>query len=366
MTEDALVDWLFVSAVSGLGPLRIGQLLEHMDVSELRQRVEQKSASLPIALPEPQVAAAWRKVEAALTWQRQASHHYLICRDDPLYPPLLQQIADPPSVLFIKGHPEALLRPAIAIVGSRAASHAGLALAFQLAAELDSIGLAVVSGMAAGIDGAAHKGALSHSGSTIAVLGTGVEQIYPKRHRQLYQDIQQYGAVVSEFWPDITAFAGNFPKRNRIISGLALGTLVVEARRRSGSLISARTAMEQGREVFAIPGPVISGDHQGCHDLIKNGAKLVESLADIVEELPPLLQSHLQALPGHVPLQTEHNSQLPFKTLLASVGYETTPLDVVVEQSGITLDLVLEQLLELELQGWVAAVPGGYVRLKRN
>ncbi|MCL1076306.1 DNA-processing protein DprA [Shewanella dokdonensis] len=337
-----------------------------MDVSELRQRLEHEPKSLSLTLPVPLTAAVWRKVEMAQLWQQQASHHHLICRADPLYPPLLQQIADPPSILFIKGHPETLLRPSVAIVGSRAASHGGLSLAFQFAAELDSIGLAVVSGMAAGIDGAAHKGALSHSGQTVAVLGTGIEQIYPKRHRQLYEDIQQHGAVISEFWPEVTAFAGNFPKRNRIISGLALGTLVVEARRRSGSLISARTAMEQGREVFAIPGAVLSGDHQGCHDLIKNGAKLVESLADIIEELSPLLQSHLQALPSYVPLQTEHNSQLPFKTLLASVGYETTPLDVVVEQSGITLDLVLEQLLELELQGWVAAVPGGYVRLKRN
>jgi DNA processing protein len=366
MTEASLVDWLFVSAVSGLGPLRIGQLLEHMDVSELRQRLEHEPKSLPIALADPQIAVAWRKVDAALAWQQQASHHYLICRDTQFYPPLLQQIPDPPPVLFLKGCPDVLLRPAVAMVGSRAASHGGLSLAFQLAAELDSVGLMVVSGMAAGIDGAAHKGALSRSGQTVAVLGTGVEQIYPKGHRQLYEDIQQHGAVISEFWPSVTAFAGNFPKRNRIISGLALGTLVVEARRRSGSLISARTAMEQGREVFAVPGAVLGGDHQGCHDLIKNGAKLVESLADIVEELSPLLQSHLQALPSYVPLQTEHNSQLPFKTLLASVGYETTPLDVVVEQSGITLDLVLEQLLELELQGWVAAVPGGYVRLKRN
>ncbi|MFQ6372557.1 DNA-processing protein DprA [Shewanella sp. YIC-542] len=337
-----------------------------MDVSALRQRLEHHPQTLPFTLPNLQPRITRQKVDLALAWEQQASRHFLICRDDPLYPPLLKQIADAPMVLFVKGQPELLLHPAIAVVGSRAASHGGINLAFQLASQLDAAGLAVVSGMAAGIDGAAHKGSLSQSGKTIAVLGTGVEQIYPKKHRSLYEDIQQHGALVSEFWPDVTAFAGNFPKRNRIISGLALGTLVVEARRRSGSLISARTAMEQGREVFAIPGSVISGDHQGCHDLIKNGAKLVENLSDIVEELPPLLQSHLQALPDCTVLPTTGNSQLPFKTLLASVGYETTPLDVVVEQSGITLDLVLEQLLELELQGWVAAVPGGYVRLKRS
>lgn len=367
MTHNSLVDWLVVAAVSGLGPLRIRQLLLHMDVAELRQRLEYEPQSLPISQTQLQrLELAPEKVDQALQWQQGAEGRYLICPDDPFYPPLLKHIPDFPPILFVKGQVETLLQPALAMVGSRDASRAGLSLAWQLGAELDALNISVCSGMAAGIDGAAHRGALSATGKTIAVLGTGIDEIYPRRHRTLYDDIQVHGAVISELWPSVGVFPGNFPKRNRIISGLAMGTLVVEARRRSGSLISARLAAEQGREVFAVPGSIMGDEHQGCHDLIRNGAKLVESVADIVEELAPLCSCHLEDLHKSHHIKPSENSELPFKTLLASVDYETTPLDVVVEHSGITLDLVLEQLLELELQGWVAAVPGGYVRLKRK
>ncbi|MCE9688056.1 DNA-processing protein DprA [Shewanella sp. AS16] len=339
-----------------------------MGVGELRLRLEHEQAALPFS--ETQLARLkpdYARVEQALEWQQQASNHSIISFSDPLYPPLLRQIPDPPPILFVKGQAETLLLPSLAVVGSRNASPAGLQLSRRLAAELVEQGLAICSGMATGIDGAAHKAALAQGGTTIAVLGTGIENVYPKRHQQLYQDIQQQGCVISEFWPDTAPFAGNFPKRNRIISGLSLGVLVVEACRKSGSLITARLASEQGREVFAVPGSVVGGHSQGCHDLLRNGASLVETGADIIQELASLYQFHLEDVRMRHHITEEcRMCDLPFASLLASVGYETTSLDAVVEHSGKTIDLVLEQMLELELQGWVAAVPGGYVRLKRK
>ncbi|WP_456299953.1 DNA-processing protein DprA [Shewanella marisflavi] len=344
------------------------QLLNYMDVAELRQRLEHEPDALP--LPERLLKGAlspdFSLVEQALDWQDAAPHHHLLCPQDPFYPSLLLQICDPPPVLFVKGDINALMLPSIAMVGSRAASQSGLAVSYQLAQELAASGIGVTSGMAAGIDGAAHQGVLDANGVTLAVLGTGAEVIYPKRHRPIYDKIQQSGCVISEFWPQVKPYAGNFPKRNRIISGLSLGVVVVEAARKSGSLITARLALEQGREVFAVPGNILAGDHQGCHDLLRDGAKLVECVADIIEEVAALSNFHLEELHRRHHIGEELASDLPFASLLASVGYEATPLDVVVEHSGKTIELVLEQLLELELQGWVSAVPGGYIRLKRS
>ncbi|QYK12847.1 DNA-processing protein DprA [Shewanella rhizosphaerae] len=339
-----------------------------MDVAELRQRLEHEPDALP--LPERLLTAKlspdFSLVEQALAWQDAATHHHILCPQDILYPSLLLQINDPPPILFAKGDPNALVHPCIAMVGSRAASQSGLAASYQLAQELAAAKVAVTSGMAAGIDGAAHQGVLDAEGVTLAVLGTGIEVVYPKRHKPIYEKIQQRGCVLSEFWPQIKPYVGNFPKRNRIISGLSLGVLVVEAARKSGSLITARLALEQGREVFAVPGNILAGDHQGCHDLLRDGAKLVECAADIIEEVAALSKFHLEELHRRHHIGEELASDLPFASLLASVGYEATPLDVVVEHSGKTIELVLEQLLELELQGWVSAVPGGYIRLKRS
>lgn len=339
----------------------------HMEVDDLRQRLEHERQALPLSDHLlHSLVIDYQKVDVALEWQQQAADHHLLCFSDPLYPPLLKQLSDPPAVLFVKGCLEALALPYLAIVGSRNASPGGLQVAYQLAAEMSSMGFGICSGMAMGIDGAAHKACVDHQGRTIAVLGTGIEIIYPRKHRQLYHDIQRQGCILSEFWPDTGPFAGNFPKRNRIISGLSLGTLVVEACRKSGSLITARLAMEQGREVFAVPGSILGGYHQGCHDLLRDGAKLVETAADIVEELASLTAFHLEELKLCHHIQQDEICNLPFSSLLASVGYETTSIDAVVEHSGKTIDLVLEQMLELELQGWVIAVPGGYVRVKRS
>ncbi|MCK8046819.1 DNA-processing protein DprA [Shewanella sp. 1CM18E] len=339
-----------------------------MDVAELKQRLVHEPQALP--LPESLLRTHFTPdhalVEAALAWQQKADNHYLICLDDPLYPPLLKQINDPPAVLFLKGHINTLLLPSIAVVGSRNATLGGKKVAYELSEQLATNGICVTSGMALGIDGAAHQAAIDSAKSSIAVLGTGIEVIYPKRHRSIYHDIQNEGCLLAEFWPDVKPFAGNFPKRNRIISGLTMGTLVVEASVKSGSLITARLANEQGREVFAIPGSVLSGQSEGCHKLLREGAKLVESVTDILEEVNALSSYHLEELKACHHIGGESASDLPFSSLLASVGYETTTIDDVVEHSGKTIELVLEQLLELELQGWITAVPGGYIRLKRS
>ncbi|MCL1079297.1 DNA-protecting protein DprA [Parashewanella spongiae] len=342
-----------------------------MSLQELRHALESRPEDLPLSAQMiEKISLNPQKVDIALSWLESDPQHVILTIDDPTYPPLLKQITDPPSLLFVKGNLDTLMLPALAVVGSRAATPAGLKLSYQLSQSLVENGVIVCSGMAAGIDGAAHSGALaarSVSGNkTIAVTGTGVDIVYPKRHNTLYQDIQQSGCVVSEFWPNVGPFAGNFPKRNRIISGLSLGTLVIEASRRSGSLITARLAMEQNRDVFAVPGSTLSSQSQGCHDLIKQGAKLVDCVEDILEELPLIFDHHLEEVKKQHHIKEPQECDLPFASLLASVGYEATAIDAIVEHSGNTIDQVLEQLLELELQGSIASVAGGYVRLKRS
>ncbi|GIU34943.1 DNA-processing protein DprA [Shewanella schlegeliana] len=339
-----------------------------MDVAELRQRLTHEPQALPLpeSLLQSHLSPDHALVDAALGWQQAEDNHHLICFDDLHYPPLLKQINDPPPLLFLKGNRDALLFPSLAIVGSRRATPGGLRVTYQLATELAINSIGITSGMALGIDGSAHQAAIDIDKPSVAVLGTGVDVIYPKRHRHIYNDIQKDGCIVSEFWPNVKPYSGNFPKRNRIISGLTIGTLVVEATLKSGSLITARLANEQGREVFAVPGSVLSEQSEGCHQLLRDGAKLVESVSDILEEVTALSHFHLEELKARHHIGGENASDLPFSSLLASVGYEATTIDDVVEHSGKTIELVLEQLLELELQGWISAVPGGYIRLKRS
>ena len=338
-----------------------------MSLAELVWYLENDTRSLAnIAGIKKPIIIQRQKVDLALKWLEAEEHNALITISDQFYPPLLKQITDPPCVLFSKGNKALLLQPAVAIVGSRFASFSGLQVTKQLTEQLCKQQLMICSGMAAGIDGAAHNAALDVNGATVAVWGTGIETVYPRNHKNLATRIQQNGCIISEFWPDAPPLARNFPRRNRIISGIAMGTLVIEAKRKSGSLITARLAMEQGREVFAVPGSVLAEHSQGCHDLIKNGAKLTETAVDIIEELDAIYEGHLQELPKCTLVDDVTLSELPFSSLLASVSYEVTTLDEVVEHSGETIEFVLEQILELELQGWVASVPGGYIRLKRN
>lgn len=300
-----------------------------------------------------------KQVEKDLAWALQ-EHQHIICFEDENYPALLKQIPDPPLVLFVKGCKQVLLQPQIAIVGSRRATYAGAKNAEQFAYALAKEGYAVTSGLAMGIDGASHKGALAANGITIGVAGTGLHHVYPRQHHALINNIlEKNGAVVSEFPLGLGPLPANFPRRNRIISGLSLGVLVVEAALKSGSLITARQALEQGREVFAVPGSIHNQMANGCHYLIRQGAKLVETVDDIFEELGRFKKAEYQKNPAAPdPLPPDH------QTLLSQIDHEITPLDVILCRSRLTAGEVSSILLILELKGYIQSIPGGYVRIQ--
>ena len=268
------------------------------------------------------------------------------------YPQALLETADPPTLLYLAGRPELLNRRAMAIVGSRNPTPQGVADAGAFAANLGAAGLTVVSGLALGIDAAAHRGALPTVGCTIAVVGTGADRIYPPGNRDLAHAIAAEGALVTEFPLGTPPLATNFPRRNRLIAGLSQGCLVVEAAARSGSLITARLAAECGREVFAVPGSIHSPLAKGCHQLLKQGAKLVESAADILEELRYPPQSAPPPRPGARSAAGE--------ALLAKLGFDPCAIDTLVARSGLTPDALIAMLLQLELEGRVANLPGGF------
>lgn len=315
-------------------------------------------------------APDWTQIEQGLAWLERPDNH-LICLNDPDYPPLLREIDHPPPLLFVHGDPASLHVPQIAIVGARNPSLGGRDTARQFAAHLAGSGIVITSGLAMGVDAEAHRGALAAAGRTIAVMGTGLDRIYPARHRELAHAIAEGGALVSEFPLGTPALAGHFPRRNRIISGLSLGTLVVEAALQSGSLITARLAAEQGREVFAIPGSIHNPLARGCHALIRQGAKLVETAADILEELGSLARVAIEAeIERPPPAASEELPAAPeldedYRLLLEHLGHEPVSIDLLVDRCGLTAEVVSSMLLILELQGYVAAAPGGlYSRLK--
>lgn len=301
-----------------------------------------------------------------LAWLEQPGHH-LLDWSDPHYPPLLRQIARPPPLLFVHGDPACLRQPQLAIVGARHPTPAGRDTAQRFATHLAGCGLTITSGLALGIDAAAHQGALS-GGQTIAVMGSSLDQVYPARHRELARAIVARGALVSELPIGTPPLAENFPRRNRLISGLALGVLVVEAAAQSGSLITARLAVEQGREVFAIPGSIHNPLAKGCHALIRQGAKLVETAADILEELgalamaaaePVSVESAPAPAPAPAPALTEDYQQL-----LVAMGDAPVSVDALADRCGLTAEALSSMLLILELEGRIAAMPGGlYERL---
>ncbi len=364
--------WLALILAPGVGSRAFARLLAHFDQpldwvdasdEELLHAGFSREQIQGLRQPDP---VELKRCRAWLSGE----HHHLIGLDDPYYPPLLKQIPDPPPALFVAGDPRCLLRPQLAIVGSRNATAGGLAHARDFAATLASTGLIITSGLAAGVDGAAHEGCLDAGGSTVAVTGTGLDRVYPARHRELAHRIMQQGALVSQFRPGTGPRQGHFPVRNRLISGMSLGTLVVEAGLRSGSLITARLATEQGREVFAIPGSVHNPLARGCHRLIRDGAKLVETAAEIAEELQPLagqLAAELaellaadnpQTLDSHA--DTPHVMHDPdYQRLFEAVGFDPTPVDEIIHRSQLTTAAVSSMLLMLELEGLVAAHPGG-------
>lgn len=306
-----------------------------------------------------------KELEASLCWLEQP-HHHLLTADSDNYPDQLRAIDCYPAALFVAGDIELLASNQLAVVGNRNLSLYGERWCRMFCEPLATAGLTITSGLALGIDAVAHRAALNVHGKTVAVLGNGLANLYPKRHKQLgEQIIAEGGAIISEFPLNTTPYPGNFPRRNRIISGLSRAVFVVEASERSGSLVTARYALEQGRELFALPGAIGSPGSEGPHFLIKQGATLVSHPSDILEHL----ENELQWLPS-IPkaLIYSHNEgdrTLPFPELLANVGDEVTPVDVVAERAGQPVPVTVAQLLELELAGWIAAVPGGYVRLRR-
>ncbi|HEX5339521.1 MAG TPA: DNA-processing protein DprA [Gammaproteobacteria bacterium] len=280
---------------------------------------------------------------------------------DPAFPALLRDIPGAPALLYLRGNIGLLDSPQLAMVGSRNPSGEGRRNAEEFAAYLARCGLTITSGMALGIDGASHRGALKVGGATIAVWGAGLDKPYPPRHRELAEEIAANGLLVSEFPPGTPPLPAHFPRRNRIISGLAVGTLVVEAAKASGSLITARLAGEQGREVFAIPGSIHNPMARGCHQLIRQGAKLVESAGDILEELAPLLRLELPLAAAADSVSPAAEADDPdYRLLLNSMAFAPTSVDTLVERTGLTPDVVSSMLLMLELQGQVEAAPGGH------
>ena len=300
-------------------------------------------------------------LERDLRWL-EAPGHELITADDPRFPPQLAAIAGVPPALFVEGEPSVLSAPQLAIVGSRSATAAGRETAFEFAGRLAAAGLAITSGLATGIDAAAHRGAIAAGGRTIAVCGTGLDQVYPAEHAALAAAIAAQGALVSEFSMGTPPLAANFPRRNRLLSGLARGVLVIEAAARSGSLITARLAGEQGREVMAVPGSIHNALARGCHRLIKDGAALIESPEDVLatigfRELAAVSGSAANTPPGARKTSSELDSAE--EMLLNALGFEPADLDRLVERTGFTAHSVASMLLMLELEGRIESLTGG-------
>jgi len=344
--------WIGLSLIPGLGVQSFCQLLRTFNdpagiytasFSQLRSVVTEPVARLIAQGPDNQAAAP------ALEWLEQPGNQ-MVTLADADYPRTLLEIPDPPPLLYCKGQLPLLNAISIAVVGSRNASPQGEKNAEDFSQALSHQGYCIISGMALGIDGAAHRGALKGAGSTIAVVGTGMDIVYPARHRELAHQIAEQGLLISEFPLGTPSRAQNFPRRNRIISGLALGCLVVEANLQSGSLITARLAAEQGREVFAIPGSIHSPLSKGCHQLIKQGAKLVDNIQDIVDELG----GALLASSGDTPEVVTQSHPL-----LDCMGYDPITMDALVQLSGLTSDSLSAMLMVLELESKIASLPGG-------
>ncbi|MEZ5541235.1 MAG: DNA-processing protein DprA [Pseudomonadota bacterium] len=363
-----LTDWLTLYHAPHLGAVSFRQLLARFGTAAAVRAAEPDalrhlglSQHTLDALNQPDRSA----IERDLDWAQQAGNRIITCHD-PLWPPLLEQLPDAPPLLYVHGDAGLLREPQLAMVGSRNPTPVGQRTARDFARYLGATGLVITSGLALGIDAASHQGALDAGAATIAVMGTGLDRVYPARHRALAHAIAQQGALIAEFPIGTPPLAENFPRRNRIISGLSLGTLVVEAALRSGSLISARHAVEQGREVFAIPGSIHNTLSRGCHALIRQGAKLVETAQDIIDELGPLAGAGM-ALSQAIPEAAEPPAHLAdeYLQLLEIMGFNSNTIDHLVTESGLTPAEVSSMLLQLELNGHIAASPGGiYNRLR--
>jgi DNA processing protein len=369
---DSLRYWLAINRIPGIGSASLQRLLQQYhspqailesDVGAWHPRLRNPDVVRYLKAPD------WKAIERDLAWTEVAGNH-IVTLADRRYPQLLREIpGGAPVVLFIRGDAALLSHPQVAMVGSRNPTVSGRETAHAFAKQLSQLGLAITSGLAVGVDAASHQGALCGGGLTIAVAGTGLDRTYPPRHEALAQEIvAKGGALVSEFPPGTPPLREHFPRRNRIIAGLSLGTVVLEAALRSGSLITARYAADQGREVFAVPGSIHNPLARGCHWLIKEGAKLVECADDIVEEFGTL--SWLQAegrLVGAGNQAVVAEFQARGTELLHAFGHEPVTVDVLVERTGLTAEEVSSILMEMEIEGRVASMSGGlYLRQARR
>lgn len=380
LSEEQLKHWLALHHADGLGPVTFLAIAEHhINPLEIVESPTTKLSS-SLKLPEKTLRSIrhpdWQSIDADLEWASQSNCH-IIPIVSSWYPNLLREIADPPILLYVQGDPELLQYPQIAMVGSRNPSHYGKEAAFEFAKHLANAGLIVTSGMATGIDSCSHRGALEASGLTISVWGTGLDMVYPAKNKSLAEDILKEGTLVSEYPIGTKPVAHNFPRRNRIISGMSLGTLVVEAAVQSGSLITAKQATEQGREVLAIPGSIHNPMARGCHRLIRQGAKLVETGDDILQELGSLISQSMAQLPSKNTKQenksahTDNTRQasseilsIEQQRLLDCIEFEPVSIDALVERSRLTPESISSMLVELELHGAVNSNGGLYFRTR--
>lgn len=366
--------WLVLLQAPGVGPMTYRRILEHYGTPQTfldcHPNEWQRCGLLPRTALDYLRDGPRDPIETTLKWAAAQSNHHILTFADTHYPALLREIPDPPPVLFVRGEVTGLNRPQLAVVGSRNPTPGGRENAHAFAHHMAQAGLAITSGLAVGIDSAAHEGALDGGGFTLAAAGTGPDQVYPARNRALAERIAAQGAIVSELPPGTPPRPEHFPRRNRIISGLSRGTLVVEAAVNSGSLITARLAMEQNREVFAIPGSIHNPLARGCHALIRQGAKLVENAQDIWDELGQMDALGACLPPLSPPSSLEHVAQASLgegdrdgRALLSALGEDATSVDTLIERSGLTAERVCSILLVFELHGVVATTPAGlYVR----
>ena len=362
--QKLLACWLALHRTPGVGPITFMRLLAQFPRLQSLFETPGTAKNISDRSYQSLLAPNWDLVEQDLIWFSEPDRHIVTIQDE-RYPPLLKEIVDPPSILFVQGDAGLLSEWQLGIVGSRNPSRLGRDNAFEFSRFLAHGGLTITSGFSDGINSAAHQGALAVEGKTLSVMGSGLDRVHPEKQYALAQDIVQKGALVSEFALGTPLRPENFPRRNRLISGLSLGVLVVEASSRSSSLGTARMALEQGREVFSIPGSIHNPLAKGCHQLIREGAKLVEKAEDIIEELGALagvveLLETKEATVNNGPQTLDSDYQLLFTCL----SYDPIEIATLAEQSGLTVDIVSSMLLLLELEGQVASLSGGrYVRM---
>lgn len=357
--DPSLRAWLALSLIQGLGGEGARGLLKFFGSPEA---IFSASSSSLKSLVKPSVATSLAKgiegelVNSALAWLEDPNNHIFTLADSD-YPQSLLNIPDPPLLLYVKGRASLLNKMSLSIVGSRNATPQGIANAEAFSKSISEVGICIISGMAHGIDAAAHRGALHTQGGSIAVVGTGLDKVYPSANRDLAHELAQTGTLISEFPLGTPPLSANFPRRNRIISGMSTGCLVVEASLQSGSLITARLALEQSRDVFAIPGSIHSPQSKGCHRLIKQGAKLVESAQDVLEELQPLTSpSDFTPVIHSDKYGNCTDSDL---ALLDHLGFDPVDVDTLFARSGLTMTELSAMLLALELDGIINVLPGG-------